>query len=188
VRLFAALIPPPNVLADLERFVASRRAAAREDVRWSGTEQWHVTLAFMARVQDEQLEPLRTGLAAAAAATPPLRLRVAGVGAFPRPRRARVVWAGLDGDTAALGTLAGDVVAAAATAGIDVPTGQFRGHLTLARLRTPRDVTELLRGMDGYAGPPWAADELALVRSHLGKRPGGRALHEVLTTSPLRTG
>ena len=38
-----------------------------------------------------------------------------------------------------------------------------------------------------YRGPQFAVDEVRLVRSDLGKGPGGRAAHEVIGRWPLAT-
>jgi 2'-5' RNA ligase len=185
VRLFAALIPPADVVADLERSVGPQQATAGEDIRWSSPEQWHVTLAFLARVEEHQFDGLLPALTEVAAAAPAVQVRIAGAGAFPRRTRARVIWAGLDGDLPELGALAGAVTATAAAAGIEVPEGPFRGHLTLARLRAPRDVRDLVTALESHAGPVWTASEVTLMRSYLGARPGRRARHEVVAAFPL---
>ena len=43
-------------------------------------------------------------------------------------------------------------------------------HLTLARCRAPADVSSLAGALAGYAGTPWAATEIHLIRS-LPRRP-----------------
>ena len=92
MRLFAAVVPPDEVLEDLDEFLAPRRAAA--DFRWSVPDQWHLTLAFMPAVADRHLDDLVERLARAGRRRTPFGLRVAGGGAFPNPARARVLWAG----------------------------------------------------------------------------------------------
>jgi RNA 2',3'-cyclic 3'-phosphodiesterase len=37
-----------------------------------------------------------------------------------------------------------------------------------------------VRLLDGYAGPPWTADRVVLVASHLGEGPRRRPRHEVV--------
>lgn len=186
MRLFAALIPPQEAVADLERFVVSRRAAARVDVRWSPAEQWHLTLAFLASVHPDRADDLASALERVAATTPPLELAIAGAGAFPRADRARVVWAGLTGATDAVGELARHCQDAAAELGLDVAGGPFHPHLTLARARRRAvGVGPLLDAIGTYDGPPWTASELVLVQSQLGKGEGGRSRHVALATLPL---
>ena len=94
MRLFAAIVPPDEVLEDLEEFLAPRREAA--EFRWTVPEQWHLTLAFMPAVADRRLDDLVERLTRAGRRRTPFGLRVAGGGAFPNPGRARVLWAGLE--------------------------------------------------------------------------------------------
>ena len=46
MRLFVGLVPPPAVLDDLEAACAPFRLV-RDDLRWTGRELWHLTLAFL---------------------------------------------------------------------------------------------------------------------------------------------
>ena len=186
MRLFAALTPPAEAISDLERFVAARRAIAREDVSWSSVAQWHLTLAFLASVGPDRVDDLASSLERVAATSPPLELAITGAGAFPRADRARVVWAGLTGDTDAVGKLAQACRDAAAGLGLDVAGGPFHPHLTLARARR-RAVRagRLVDALGAYEGPPWTATDIVLVHSQLGKGEGGRSRHAELATLPL---
>ncbi|MCY7396845.1 MAG: RNA 2',3'-cyclic phosphodiesterase, partial [Nocardioides sp.] len=96
MRLFTALVPPDEVVEHLDDFLDVRRSAA--DFRWTSPAQLHLTLSFMADVDDWRLDDLLEGVAAAAARRTPLSLRVTGGGAFPAPVAATVLWAGLDLD------------------------------------------------------------------------------------------
>ena len=75
--------------------------------------------------------------------------------------------------------------AAASRAGIAVDGGRFRPHVTIARLRAPRDVVNWVRLLDGYAGPSWHVDRIELVESFLGEGPRGRPRYETVETLPL---
>ena len=48
MRLFAAVVPPPEAIEDLAAFLEPREEAG-PDLRWTTPEQWHLTLAFMRR-------------------------------------------------------------------------------------------------------------------------------------------
>ncbi len=184
MRMFVAALPPEEVLADLDEFLDVRREAA--EFRWSSSEQWHLTLAFLAEVSDRQLDGLVERLTAAAGRRAPLTLRLAGGGAFPDPSRARVLYAGVGADLAELDRLAAAARAAAVGAGVRVDGTRFRPHVTLARLSRAQEVTRWLRILDTYRGPSWPLTELALVESRLGEGPRRRPRHEVRET--LRIG
>ena len=186
-----AITPPPRVRVHLETPVRQLRAlpevaAHAEEYRWTSIDAWHITLAFLGEVDDRLLPELERRMARAAARHAALRLSLAAGGAFSSRRRARVLWVGVRGDTERLGALARSVAAGARRAKIDVDAkDRFRPHLTLARLRQPTDVTAAVETLRGYAGPRWRAPEITVIRSRLGQGPGGRAVHEPVSTYPL---
>jgi RNA 2',3'-cyclic 3'-phosphodiesterase len=186
MRMFVALVPAAEVLEDLGDFLAPRQEA-EPGFRWTVPEQWHITLAFMAQVQDRHLDDLLARLERAAARRTALELRVAGGGAFPNPARAKVLYAGLDAGSQQeeLRRLATGARAAATKSGADTGGGRFHPHLTLARLGRPVEVTRWVRVLEAYDGPTWAADEITLIASHLGEGPRRRPRYEVLETFPL---
>ncbi|GAW50369.1 MULTISPECIES: RNA 2',3'-cyclic phosphodiesterase [unclassified Nocardioides] len=181
LRMFAALVPPPEAVEHLDEFVEVRRPAG--EFRWATAEQLHVTLAFLASVEERRLDDLAERLARAAARRTTFDTAIAGGGAFPNPARARILWAGLDLDEdgrTQLDRLATGCRAAANRAGIAVDGRRFRPHVTLARIGHPTEVSSWVRLLDGYAGPRWPADRVALVASYLGEGARGRPRYEVV--------
>jgi 2'-5' RNA ligase len=183
MRLFVALAPPPDVIADLDAACAPFRPT-RDDLRWTSTEAWHITLAFLGEVGEASLDRLLPRLERGARRHGALRLSLSGAGAFPSPGRANVLWAGLSGDRKALGDLAATVNAAARRAGAAPPDAGrgFRPHLTLARCRAPVNVAQIVADLEGYGGPSWWTEEIYLIRS----RPNGVPRFETLGTYKLR--
>jgi RNA 2',3'-cyclic 3'-phosphodiesterase len=182
MRLFVAVTPPPEALAGLQAAVAPARAS-HPGLRWTGPEDWHVTLAFLGEVPGPVAARLAPGLADAAGRHRPFPLALAGAGAFPAARTARVLWCGLDGDRRALAALATAVAAAATEAGAPPPDAgrPFRPHLTLARTRAPADARDLVAALAAYAGPRWLAGRVELIES----RPGGRPRYRTAGHWPL---
>jgi 2'-5' RNA ligase len=183
VRLFVGLAPPAVAVDDLAAACAPFRLA-RDDLRWTSRELWHVTLAFLGEVSEETLGRLAPGLESAAGRHRPFTLSVAGAGAFANPVRANVLWSGMSGDRGALAGLAETVWAAAREAGATPPDADrgFTPHLTLARCRAPVDVREILAALGRYRGPDWTVEEIYLVRSTL----DGGPRYETLQTCKLR--
>lgn len=183
MRLFVGVEVPDAVAAQLDEVVAPLRPG-RTDLRWTSRDAWHLTLAFLGEVDEPVLGKLTPRLLRAAARHPWLTLSLGGAGAFPGLQRARVLWTGVQGDRRGLAALAASVGAGARRAGAP-PANEgrgFRPHLTLARCRAPADVRELVQGLAGFAGTPWTAREIYLIRS----RPQGVPRYETLAACPLR--
>lgn len=185
MRLFVAVVPPPAVLRDLGTAVAPHQAqrAAHRDLRWTGPQDWHLTLAFLGDVPGPASGRLAPRLQGAAARLQPFSLALAGAGAFPAASRARVLWCGLAGDLPALEALAASVAGAATRAGAVPPDAgrPLRPHLTLARARIPADVRDLVTALSPYAGRPWRVDRVELIDSH----PGGQPRYTTVGAWPL---
>jgi RNA 2',3'-cyclic 3'-phosphodiesterase len=180
MRLFAAVDPPDNAAADLERSL--RRKGP--DLRWVPATQWHITTAFYGEVSPETAEDLRERLERAATRTAPLSLQIKGAGCFPRrPNAAKVLWAAIAGDIDELSRLADRCVASGRRCGITMEKRAFQAHLTLARARTPTDLGQL-SDLWSYEGPTWTAETLRLVRSTL----GAEVRHETIAEWSLGDG
>ncbi|WP_435974699.1 RNA 2',3'-cyclic phosphodiesterase [Streptomyces sp. Qhu_M48] len=166
MRLFAAVLPHPEQLAELGHVVDRLRALPGADgLRWTSRPGWHLTLAFMGEVDEELLPELRVRLARAAHRTPPFPLRLHGGGHFGR----RALWAGVAGDLDELRLLAERADAAARRAGIAMEEHRrYQAHLTLARARAEElDLRPFLDGLSTFEGARVQVGELALVRSNL---------------------
>lgn len=186
VRMFVAVVPPPEAVGHLDAFLAVRREAAA--FRWTVPEQFHVTLAFLEKVADHRLDELVERLTRAAKRRTAFTTRIVGGGAFPDAAKARVLWTGLDLDDPArkeLDRAATGARAAASRTGIAVGGQRFRPHVTVARLGRPAEVSGWVRLLDSYTGPTWTAGELALMASYLGEGPRKRPRYELVETFPL---
>ncbi|GAA3809188.1 RNA 2',3'-cyclic phosphodiesterase [Sphaerisporangium flaviroseum] len=183
MRLFVALSPPPEALAEVAEVVGSHRDEWPE-LRWVAPQTWHVTLSFLGEVSEDVLPALDVRLRRAAGRYPPMTLSFEGGGAFSSAARARVVWLGLRGGGSGLSRLAASLAAGAQRAGaVHTDRKPFHPHLTLARARprTGVDARPLVDSLSSFAGTPWRADSVHLMRSHLG--PSVR--YETLESWPL---
>ena len=143
MRLFVALALPPEAASELDEVVAPLRPAWPE-LRWTGVDAWHLTLAFLGEVDEALTGKLPARLKQAATLRAPLSLSLGGAGAFPVASRARVLWTGIRGDQRGLSVLATAVGTGARKAGAppaDRAARRYQPHLTLARCRAPAEVT-----------------------------------------------
>ncbi|GAB3206951.1 RNA 2',3'-cyclic phosphodiesterase [Marinactinospora thermotolerans] len=181
MRLFVAIDPPGALLEEVGAAVAAARPGPR-GIRWASREKWHVTLLFLGEVAEERIEPIGAGLAAEVARHPAPLLRLRGAGTFPGdPARARVLWAGVAGETAALARLATALGDTARDLGLEVEHRRYVPHLTLARAKAPTDLSGQRAALAGIDTRPWTATEVRLVHSRL----DGAPRYQTLATWPL---
>lgn len=174
MRTFAAVpVAEPAAVAALAGAQAQlRRAGGR--VRWVAPHQFHFTLKFFGNLAPDQVQAAGRALAQAAAAAAPFALELSGLGAFPRPESARVIWAGCAGGRAELEALAAAAEAALVAAGFVAEARRFSAHLTLGRLGDGGPGPELAQAVRAAAGRPFGrvpVDRIVLYRSDL--RPAG---------------
>ncbi|MGW2272051.1 RNA 2',3'-cyclic phosphodiesterase [Streptomyces yangpuensis] len=201
MRLFAAVLPPEEAVAELREAV---RPLRDDRLTWTAQAGWHFTLAFMGEVDDEALPELYARLERAAHRTAPFTLRLHGCGHFGD----RALWTGAAGELDTMRLLADRADAAARRAGIPMEQHhRYTPHLTLARnhghghghgkgqgrghgqghAATP--LRPYLEALAGFEGTAWQVDTLSLVRSHLPVSgvPGEQPRYETVRSWPLRT-
>lgn len=181
-RLFIAVPIGEELRAELAAAVERLRDADPERdaaFRWTDPHGWHVTLAFLGATPPDAVPRIAEAMRSAATRTGPFRVWTGGLGAFPSPRRARVVWYRVLDPERLLESLA-----RAARRELAIEDGApFRAHLTLARTRAERGAP-LDEGLLAAELPQGEilVDRLVLYRSHLG---GGPATYESLAEVPL---
>ncbi len=104
-------------------------------VRWVAPESIHLTIKFLGGVDAGMIPALERAVQTASAQIPPFDLTIGGIGAFPNPRRARVVWVGLSGQTLMAEQLAGRLEAECGALGFAREERPFSPHLTLGRVK-----------------------------------------------------
>lgn len=181
-RLFVAVWPPGDLVEQLE---ALDHPEVR-GLRWTTRDQWHVTLRFLGSVEESELAALRESLGEAAGS--PLLKRPVEAVAGPSPEvLGNGVWmlpvSGLEGLAAAVDRALDGMVdgtAGAAVAGaVRGLVRPFKGHLTLARAKSPALLRRLPRPV---VGSSWRVEEVTLVNSTL--NPAG-ARYDVLDRCEL---
>jgi RNA 2',3'-cyclic 3'-phosphodiesterase len=132
-----------NALAGASETLARRARDAGLDVKWVAPANYHVTLEYLGWTRSEAIVAIGDALVRAVAGTPRFELQVARLGGFASLDRASVVWAGIV-DPAPLVALAGKVAAAMTALGYQTDARPYVPHVTLARLRTPAAVREVV--------------------------------------------
>jgi 2'-5' RNA ligase len=171
MRLFVAFDIPEGHRRGLDRAIDPVRRRLR-GARFVPSAAWHVTLKFLGEVPEERFGEVREVAGRSAGALPRTRSRLTGLGAFPSPRRARVVWVGLEDAEGVLAALAEGMEREFAAAGFRREERVWRPHLTLARFRTPGPIEHALAEarLEDLPAEPFDVNEVVLFRSHLSPR------------------
>jgi RNA 2',3'-cyclic 3'-phosphodiesterase len=137
IRLFVAIFPPLEIARGLAE--AGRDLLGRElspgAVAWIRPEQIHLTLHFLGSVERGRVEGIERAVETACRRGEPCLLRARGLGCFPSPSRARVVWAGLGGAAEVLGELKHALDESLARLGHAPEKRPFHPHLTVGRVK-----------------------------------------------------
>ena len=156
------------VAVPIDRTVSAAIAAWMESLDIPGrlvpVANWHLTLRFLGDVDPVGADRLLAELARSNLPDP-FRIRFGAVGGFPRPKKATVAFIGVDRGEPRLEGLAATANEAAAAAGLGFEDRPFHPHLTLSRVRPPRDIRVLT---DSAADVSMHVDSVCLYRSHLG--------------------
>jgi RNA 2',3'-cyclic 3'-phosphodiesterase len=126
----------------------------------------HLTLAFLGEVSQEFIESTKVRLAEVAQRHQAFTAQLSGLGAFPSPARARVVWIGTEQGKREVCALQADVVRALCSVGYQPEKRPFSPHLTIGRLRFPGDVSKAVAVQ--FATESFVIDRVVLFRSVLG--------------------
>lgn len=180
-RAFVAVRPSEAALDAIAGRVGPLRELAPE-LRWTPRGQWHVTLRFLGRVDD--LPALGKALRVLAD-LPSFPAQLGGGGAFPSPRRARVLWLGLASGGDELTSCAAAISGAIEPLGWAAEERPFHPHVTIARAPRPRDRRALVEAIgDEAVGTAWTVDRVVLYRSRT--LPDG-AVHDEVDAVDLRS-
>lgn len=184
VRAFAAVaVHEPPVLAALR--AATTSLGGVRGVKWVRPDQLHFTMKFLGEVPADRVAAARRALGAAVSGVPAFDLVLSGLGAFPPGGPPRVVWAGCAEGREALVALAARVEREMAAEGFPAETRPFAAHLTLGRVKDPREARGLRERLVPHAADPFGrirVGEVVLFRSRLS--PAGPS-YEPLASLPL---
>jgi 2'-5' RNA ligase len=147
MRLFIAIEVPGEIkkqMAETQR----RLKGAGVDAGWTRSEGIHLTLKFLGEIPESKASDIMNALNGAVSGTGRFRLEVGGVGTFPNPKNARVVWIGVSGDVEILAGLQAAVEDALARVGMDREDRPFAPHLTLGRIKYIRSKDDWLNALE----------------------------------------
>jgi 2'-5' RNA ligase len=131
--------------AEQERIAALRHSfQGLSGIRWVQASLLHVTVRFLGNRDSEEIDAVKKAVDETAAKHRAFEMIVGWVGAFPNPRRPRVIWAGIAQGADRLQGAHADLEAALRARRFErEDAGEYTPHITLGRLRDRVDQAEL---------------------------------------------
>jgi len=188
IRAFIAIDLPPDVQDCLEQVSEQLKTELGEkSVRWVPVANIHLTLKFLGDVSVNNLDVLKEIIGAEAALQKPMEFSIGRIGAYPKSRRPRVIWVGVEAPPELI-TLQRGIEARTAKVGYPQDTRKFSPHLTLGRVSrnaSPDEVREIGEVISnskvGFLGAARVQD-IHLFKSDL--KPSG-AVYTKIFSAPL---
>ena len=181
LRLFLAIPLPETVCAELLRVQKQLQPLLPpRSVRWTKSEQFHLTLKFLGNVPAADTDALIHAVRAVCDTAAPMRLRAEGVGFFPDVRSPRVFWVDIKSVDGLLADFQRQLELSVQPFAEKEEAKKFTAHVTLARFEKlrQRDTDKLnAAAAIGKTFGEWTAEEVQLIKSSL--QPSG-VLHVIL--------
>lgn len=174
LRVFCAVELPDEVRGAAAAHAARlRRDFPEARASWARTETLHITLKFLGEVEAARVAVISGAAGAAAEGFGQFSLTVGEAGTFPPRGAARVLWLGVRDESGGLARLQRRLEEGCEAAGFQREPRAFKPHLTLARLRAPKDAHALSEAhrRSTFGPHAFSVSELVVMRSELG--PGG---------------
>jgi RNA 2',3'-cyclic 3'-phosphodiesterase len=162
-RVFVAVGFPPEVRMAITEHLDRRRLPGVP----VPAENLHFTLRFLGDLGSVDFDRLLAALDEATLPDP-FPVTLGGLGAFPKPQQATVLWLGVTAGGDGLEDLHSTVEGACDRAGLGREERPFRPHVTVSRIRPPEDVRAVIADLSPL-GLRSVIDEIVVLRSHLGE-------------------
>lgn len=170
IRAFLAIEPPEEILQTVLRLQEKLKREVSGRLSWTRHGGQHLTLKFFGDVSPDDVESISRAVQNRLVSGWILNLKVEKLGVFPDPRKPRVLWCGTSGDIEKLAALQKQLEADFALIGFPKEDRPFRAHLTLARIKDPREVSgvgEALNKHTTFSAGEFSVRELILFQSQL---------------------
>ncbi|KUG22579.1 2'-5' rna ligase [hydrocarbon metagenome] len=170
IRAFLAIEPPEDILQKISGLQDKLRREISGRISWTRPQGQHLTLKFFGDISREDINNISAAVQKRVVAERKLNLKVEKMGVFPDARKPGVLWCGVTGDVEKLIALQKKLDSDFAALGFPAEERSFKAHLTLARIKDPRDIagmSEALKKHGEFTAGDFVADKLFLFQSNL---------------------
>lgn len=185
MRTFIAIELPKEIKEALAKLQGQLKASSA-DVKWVEPENIHLTLKFLGERDDKRVEKIKEILGEVAKEKKAFPLCLKGLGAFPKLEFPRVVWVGTDKGETEAKVIAAELEEKICRLGIPKEERPFSGHITLGRVRSPKNKEQLIQAIKNLAFDcqEFMVKEIVLLKSTLTSQ---GPIYEPLQKATLQT-
>ncbi|MFA5260885.1 MAG: RNA 2',3'-cyclic phosphodiesterase [Candidatus Omnitrophota bacterium] len=185
IRSFIAVELDKTLQAGLHQ-IQEHLQTCHPDVKWVKPDDIHLTLKFLGDVPVTTIQTIIKQLPSFVAGIRPFELILNTVGAFPRIKQPRVIWAGVpEGQAHPILQLAEAIEKGARDLGFEKENKTFTAHVTMGRVRSTKNIKPLAEMLAQCEIPDTltqTVQSVSLLKSTL--KPQG-PVYEVLSTTML---
>lgn len=153
MRTFIAIDLPGEIKDELVKMQEELKSAGA-DVKWVEAQNIHLTLKFLGERDDKKVEKIIQTLEEVAKENKTYAIRISSIGAFPKIESPRVIWVGLDKGDGETKIIAQALEEKIAKIGIPKEDRPFSSHITIGRVRTPKNREDLTGEINRLADKP----------------------------------
>lgn len=185
IRSFIAIDISREIKDNLENIIRELKLRV-PDIRWVKVDGIHLTLKFLGNVPQSKIAFVTDIIKIAASRVYNFEIEVKGLGAFPNPSRAKVVWVGVVETSGVLKKLAGELDNELKRIGFDPENREFSPHLTIGRAKREAKPGKELEGLAAQHAERklgvFTASDIVFYRSDL--KPDG-AIYTRIAAAPF---
>ena len=170
LRCFIAIEIPETIKKSIAAIIDNLK---KSDVKWVSEENIHITLQFLGETEESLIPDIKGALYKILAPYSSFYIKIAGIGSFPSGKRPRVIWVGME-ESKPLISLYEDISSEMVKFGYKKEERGFTPHVTIGRVKSNRNMGELLRRLEEFKDPDFPIFEvqnIKLMKSEL--KPSG---------------
>ncbi|OFZ03084.1 MAG: 2'-5' RNA ligase [Bdellovibrionales bacterium GWC1_52_8] len=168
LRLFVAVDLSNEVRDEIEKLSREVELALHSrNIRWVPSDKFHLTLKFIGTTAPDLLEPISKKIESITKDRTEFLMNVQGMGVFPGPARARILWVGIENREHQLSDVAGALDRELVELGIAPEARPYVPHLTIAKFQNPAHVDRMIEPYLQRQMGTVSVDRLRLYQSRL---------------------
>ena len=142
MRAFIAVEIDPKAKQKISEFISILKKS-EADVKWATEDQMHLTLKFLGNIYKDKIQGISDAISTISNNFKSFTINFSEIGAFPNINHPRVIWLGINKGSESLKILNNKIESALEKLGFTKESRKFEPHLTLARIRSSKNISNL---------------------------------------------